>query len=193
MKKGFTIVETLVAIGLFSILIAIAAGGFTRALRTQREAAALISAQSNAGLAIEQIAREARTGYLFCDNPASPIPAPRPPCAPPHCSINGAVWMCDLLDFFNAQGENVQYSLGGGGVLDRSAGGAAQPITSDNVKIDYLKFTIFGNIEGDTWNPRITVNMGVSPNSNDPALVNNVLNLQTSVSARGIDCGPAGC
>src|ERR1700733_9454937 len=40
MKQGFTLVELLVAIAIFSILVAIGVGGFVHALHTQREVAA---------------------------------------------------------------------------------------------------------------------------------------------------------
>ena len=69
--KGFTLVELLVAMALFSILMAIAAGGFVRALRSEREVSAMMAAESNVKLALEQMAREMRTGYLFCHDPGS--------------------------------------------------------------------------------------------------------------------------
>ena len=56
--KGFTLVELLVAIGIFSILMAVGVGGFVHALHTQREVAALIATQSNASIALEQMARD---------------------------------------------------------------------------------------------------------------------------------------
>ena len=65
-QKGFTLIELLVAMGIFAIVIAIATGGFINSLRTQRQVASLISAQSNASLVLEQMAREIRTGFLFC-------------------------------------------------------------------------------------------------------------------------------
>jgi prepilin-type N-terminal cleavage/methylation domain-containing protein len=195
-KKGFTLVEVLVAIGLFSILVAIAAGGFVNALRTQRQVAALVTAQSNASLALEQMTREIRTGYLFCDStdPANPNtvnnnPVLSMPCAS-HCVVSGDgdIWTCDLLDFYNAQSEDVDYSLAGGQLMRSANGGTAQSITGGTVSVSYLKFIIFGNIEGDQWAPRITISMGVAPRSTDPAIANNILNLQTTASAREIDC-----
>lgn len=198
-KKGFTLVELLVTIGLFSIIVAIAAGSFTNALRTQRQVALLISAQSNAGLSLEQVAREIRTGYLFCDNPGNtpsnplislPCAAINPATGLPHCTTNAGIWTCDLLDFYNGAGSNVDYSLVNGAIARSENGGTAQPITSGNTRVQYLTFTIFGNGEGDHWNPRITISMGISPSTTDASVADNVLNLQTTISARAIDCTP---
>jgi hypothetical protein len=97
-----------------------------------------------------------------------------------------------LLDFSNGTGDNIDYK-NINGALTRSVNGAIPtPITSNNVQLKYVTFTIFGNIEGDTWNPRITISMAVSPSSTDPVLANDILNLQTTVSAREIDCTTSG-
>ncbi len=187
MKKGFTLVEVLVAMGLFSIVIVIAVGGFANALHAQREVAALVATQSNASLALEEIAREVRTGYFFCYAPNAPpstgytwtcSSSCGPPLSPP--------WTCLDLHFNAADGTNVDYILSNG-VLQKSENGVIQPVTSDNVAVKNLTFTLFGNLDGDSWDPRITISMGVAPSSTDPVLANNVLNLQTTVSAR--DCG----
>ncbi|HEX4104217.1 MAG TPA: prepilin-type N-terminal cleavage/methylation domain-containing protein [Candidatus Paceibacterota bacterium] len=213
--QGFTLLELLIAIGLFSILTAVAAGGYVNALRTDREVSALISAQSNAGLAMEQIAREARTGYLFCHGVTSTVPSancnsPVPPATPAVLCTESTgpnidpltpdvTWTCPSLDFYNAQLEEVNYSLAGGtGTLMRKAsaedGGVAEAITADDVDIKSLKFVLQGELEGDHWNPRITIIMQVVASSTDPTLANDVLNLQTTVSSREIDCSAAaGC
>jgi prepilin-type N-terminal cleavage/methylation domain-containing protein len=198
LQGAFTLVELLVAIGIFSILIAVAIGGFVHALRTQREVASIIGAQSNASIALESMARELRTGYLFCNDPAN-NGSVNDVCAPacsPSVTLSGTVWTCDgLIDFYNANGANVDYALDENGSLARSDSGSTGtfvPITGNNVKVTYLTFTIFGNKEGDNWPPRITVSMGVVPNSTDPALVADEVELQTTVSARTIDCTAGG-
>jgi type II secretory pathway pseudopilin PulG len=170
--------ELLVAIGLFSIIVAIAVGGFTNALRTQREVAALIAAQSNAGLALEQMAREIRTGYFFCHDSSGALTC--------SCSLTGFVLTCSDLNFENASGAAVGYSLVDNALARSENGSPAQPITSGNVTVPYLVFTLFGNAEGGQWSPRITISIGVAPNSTDPTLRSDVLNLQTTVSARGV-------
>lgn len=197
MEKGFTLVELLVAISIFSTVVAIGVGGFVHALRTQREVAGLVAAQSNASIALEQMVREIRTGYLFCTTPGSSAGTKNAVinnACTQGCVINGLVWTCNnILDFYNADSNNVDYTLTNG-AIERSQSGADgyAPITGDNVLVKYLTFTIFGNTEGDHWPPRITVSMGIAPSSTDPAIANDVLNLQTTISAREIDCTQSG-
>jgi len=194
MKKAFTLIELLVAIGVFSILVAIGVGGFVNALHTQRQIAGFIAAQSNASVALEQMAREMRTGFLFCHDPGDPNPNATcfPSCTVTNVSGLTSVWTCNgIMDFYNVSNENVDYALQNG-ELARSVTGASgyTPITGSNIKVTSLVFTLFGSIEGDNWNPRVTISLGVSPSSSDPALASDVLHLQTTVSARQIDCPP---
>jgi prepilin-type N-terminal cleavage/methylation domain-containing protein len=183
-KKGFTLVELLVAIGLFAIVVAIAAGGFVNALRTQREVAGLIAAQSNASLALEQMAREIRTGYLFCHAVGSQTASAACGCT---TAVVGAPWTCNAIAFINANEENVVYLLAGT-ELQKATNGSTASVTGANVKITRLSFILQGQEEGDQWPPRITISMGVTANSTDPAIASDVFNIETSVSARAIDC-----
>jgi prepilin-type N-terminal cleavage/methylation domain-containing protein len=157
-KKGFTLIELLVAVSLFSIAISIAAGGFVRALQTQRQLIALISANSSASLAIEQMAREIRTGRNF--------------------DCVGVAGICDELVFTNSSGADVAYLLEDG-ALRRESGGSSRPLTPSNTEIRHLSFLLLGDAN---FPPRITVTMGVTARS--PGVDQGVTNLQTSVSSR---------
>ena len=196
MCSGFS--YSIWTIAVFAILVSIGVGGFTNALHTQREVSALIAAQSNASVGIEEMTREIRTGYLFCDtagNDNQSEPQINPICVQNGdngCSVDEAddVWTChNILDFENADGQEVDYKLVNG-TLERSQSGpdGFAPLMTSNVETTYLTFTIFGNLEGDHWPPRITISIGVVPSSTDPATANDVLNLQTTVGARQIDC-----
>ena len=200
MKKGFTLVELLITVGLFTIIIAIAVGGFTNAIRTQQQVSSLISAQSNVSLALEQMTRAIRTGYLFCNTIGNtqPVAGNNPNGADADC---GCVlspspapvgsWTCKALDFRDAEGNHIVYSLpSGSGALTETINTKTQSITGGAVSVKYLHFQLYGQTEGDHWPPRVTVSMGITPSSTDSAIESDVFKLETTVSARTIDCVP---
>jgi prepilin-type N-terminal cleavage/methylation domain-containing protein len=157
-RGGFTLVELLVAITLFAIAISVAVGGFVRALRTQRQLISLIAANSNVSLAMEQMAREMRTGKNF------------------NCT-NGARY-CDELLFTDADGETVEYGLSDEGVLTRKVNdGVREHFTAEQVRVAYLHFFV-----PDTLPQRVTISLGVGVR--DQELEGNVTNLETTVSSR---------
>ncbi len=187
-QSGQSLIELLVAIGLFSILFAIAGGGFVNALHAQNQVSAEMAAESNVGIAIEEMAREMRTGYLFCHdlNGVSTCDT-SDPSYNRHCTFDAATQLltCSDLEYYDANGEKIDYVLKGG-VLERGDNDAYQPITGDNVTVRSLSFVLHGNTEGDHWNPRITVTIGIAPNNSGVSW--NTVDFQTTVSAREIDC-----
>lgn len=199
MKKGFTLIEMLVTVTLFAIIITIAVGSFTNAERTERQVSSLISAQSNVSLALEQMSREIRTGYLFCHDPGSATYSSRcddaanatlPTCVVENPASSTPVWECPSLDFYDAGGNEVNYSWDGSALTESINGGAPQAVTGNTVSVRSLQFILSGQTEGDHWPPRITVSLGIAASSTDPAVMNDVFNLETTVSARTIDCAP---
>ena len=197
-KKGFTIVELLITVGLFTIIIAIAVGGFTNALRTQRQVSSLISAQSNVSLVLEQIARQVRTGYLFCNtlNNTQAVAGGNPNGAAADCGCTLTVspdpngfWTCNALDFYDAESNHLVYFLQNGALMETN-NATTQSVTGDAVSVKYLQFHLYGQVENDQIPPRITISIGIAPSSTDPAVMNNVSSLETTVSARTIDCVP---
>lgn len=169
-RGGFTLVELLVALGLFSVVVLLTAGGFVRALRSERQVSAFVSVNSNMSLALEQMAREIRTGVNFC--------------------FNGTVCpSAGVLSFINSKGETVTYCLDGGGSLERFTGngscGSGNKITADNISVQYLNFIIFGNKNNDGYPPRITILVGASPRNASGASY--TVDLQTTVSSRILD------
>jgi len=170
-RDSFTIVELLVSIGLFGIIVSIAMGGFVRALRTQKQIVALITASSNASLVIEQISREIRTGFNFCEVSCTP----------------------QSLNFKNSRGETVVYSLdtafeGYGIITRRVNSGPQNQITADSVNIRYLNFIPLSDPPASLdplYPPRITILVGLSPRAGQAVGVSeNITNIQTTVSAR---------
>jgi four helix bundle protein len=163
-NAGFTLVELVVAIGVFSLLISIAIGGFIQALRSERQTVALLSANSNASLILEQMAREIRTARTFSTTPGE-------------------------LDFTNAKGEAVAYCLNSATAsIERVVSntcGSGQRLTSRTVAVRTLDFIASGIAPGDLYPPRITIRISLS-STGEAAVQNAVINLQTTVSARNL-------
>lgn len=192
-KKGFTMIELLVAMSVFAILTSIAAGGFINVLRNQRTVAALMAANDNMGIAMEQIAREMRTGYNFC-------------------KVAGS---SSKFQFINSKNEVVRYQFNNNGIersvsktfgdttptcndTDDSNWFSYNKITADNVKINKFNVGICGkNIINSTllddcgpggisYPPRITLGIGITSSEPDIEKLGISTNIQTTVTARTI-------
>ena len=117
-KGGYTLIELLVSIGIFSIIVTIAVGGFVRALNTQKQATSLMAVNTNVASTIELMEREIRTGTNFSS--LSP----------------------EILNFVNAKGESVSYALVGEAIEKDGS-----KITDDNVSVKYLNFQLFNIVD----------------------------------------------
>ncbi len=163
--RAFTVIELLVAMGLFIILMGIAAGSFIRAMRTQRAIVALMAANDNASLTLEQMAREIRTGSNFIKLSETE------------------------LRFDNAYTVPVVYRLEGGaverGTTDINFITTYKKITADNVKVNNFVIKLFGQNPGDGYPPRITIS--ISATGINSFLEGVSTNIQTTISARILD------
>lgn len=67
-EKGFTLIEMIVSLGVFSIVITIAVGALLVIISTNRQLQAEQSVMSNLAFAMDSMTREMRTGYnYYCD------------------------------------------------------------------------------------------------------------------------------
>ena len=157
--SGFTMVELLVATGLFVIVISVTSGIFVQSLRSQRSVVALMSANDNASLSIEQMSREIRIGSLFSTNAD-------------HSQLN----------FISQRAGEVTYKFN---KEDNSIERNGIAISSRNVKIVRLFFDLLGEELGDGQSTRVTIRLGVS--AIDSRVGDIITNLQTTVSSRQLD------
>lgn len=171
--SGFTLIEFMVAMGVFVIVLGIVVNIFIGALRSQRAAAALMAANDNASLALEQMMREIRVGSNFFipgDNPPLPCISTVVPAIP---SSGNELMFC------NVDGRNVTYRLSDE-TIEREVDGRKGSITSRNVRVSRLQFQLGPS----AWPPRITISLELG--SQNPDLREILNNLQTTVSARNI-------
>lgn len=165
--------ELLVGIAIFTVAASVMTGLFVGIVRSERLVQDVISVNNNAGLVLEQIAREARTGYDF--QVAQGYGA--------DCSSDGG----SQLQFINGQnGTQTAFELAGNGTVTRSENqGDAVEITASNVEVRQLCFRAVkyqGSPTPDCNPERLTIVMEVAPRNAVSSTV--PLHLETSVSSR---------
>lgn len=89
-NSGVTLMELMVAFGVFGVFISIALGGFVQSLRNQRAALVFMEANDAASIIFEDIARQLRTA-----------------------KINTISISTNALSFTNYQGSQVSYDFNG--------------------------------------------------------------------------------
>ncbi len=197
---GFTLIELIVAFGLFSIIMAVASGGFVQVIRSYRIATALTATNDSMALTMEQVAREMRTGYNFCEIADSAEPK---------------------IQFVNANNEVVRYRLNPAArAIERAVSNISVPsgigsrcsntddiwfnyqkITADNVAMEKMNIAVCGNnISSDvvlnscgslTTRPRITLAFSITSAEPEVEKLGIFIDVQTTVSARNIAELPA--
>ncbi|MCS6789052.1 MAG: prepilin-type N-terminal cleavage/methylation domain-containing protein [Patescibacteria group bacterium] len=166
-NNGFTLIELLVAISSFIVIISIAIGGFSSALKSQRQAIFLMNMNNNISLVLEQMSREIRTGFNFISQ-----------CQNYPCYSN-------QLSFTNAYGQNVVYKFSNNNIERQIGANQSKQIIANNISVQYLRFYIDGILQGDNKQPKITILIGISPK--DKTTSNIISNIQTTISSRVLD------
>lgn len=164
-QKGFTIVELLVSIAVFTLITSFGVTVFIRSLRAQRSVVSLMAASDNASLAIEAIAREVRRGRDFSAN----------------------AFGTDLR-FFNAEQKEVIYRFDGSlQAITRSENGTGFfPVTAKNVVVENARFAVKNtDASGHQILPRITLSVKLGAKDRD--ITDVVTEISTTVSSRGLN------
>lgn len=132
---AFTLVEVLVALTVFVVFIVAITNIFILAQSSQRFLSKYSLVVDNLSFALERMSREIRLGTDF--------------------SLVGGE-----IRFINAYGQSVVYRLRHYKIERSEDGGATfSPITSENIKVDDLKFILQGQGAGDGKQPRITISV----------------------------------
>lgn len=156
-EKGLTLIELIVAVGIFGLVVNIIFGVFSLAIVSQRRIIALKNVEDNIRFAVESMAREIRTGKNFTGS-------------------------ANLLSFTNANGEAIFYRLNGGVVEKSSDGGVNySAVTSSETTINYLNFYLAGQLADDDLQPRVTITIGATSQIGNQSAN---LKAQTTISGR---------
>lgn len=135
-QKGFTLIEIMVAVSIFSMVMVVAIGATLAIVSANKRAQALNSVIANLNFAIEGMVRDLRTGYDYDCDPVNP----GTDCLTGASSIkfHSAQYNGDVTYGFDANSD-----CGYG--LYKIEGGTNYCLTGDDVHINSVKFYVAGS------------------------------------------------
>ena len=175
-KKGFTLLEMIVSLGIFAIAALLATSSLLSLTDAQKKAYSLQSAYDNIRFALETIAKDIRTGDIFyCGASFDDLPAVP---APKDCALGGP-----SLTYKNVTGNNIAYRVLNSKIEKFVDGVPVGDMTSSDMTINTLTFYVLGSPPSDNLQPRLTIIIQGTAGSGRSA---SKLNLQTTISQRKI-------
>lgn len=172
MKKGFTLIELMVAISIFIIIMTISMGSIIGVFDANRKSRSLKTVLNNLNLAMESMSKEMRFGTNYhCG--AGTVTVPQ------NCATGDT-----LISFLSSDGVQITYRLNGETMEKRTGSGSYIAVTAPEIVIDDLIFYTLGAGTGNTLQPKVTVRIkshaGTDKSRSD-------FTLQTLVSQRTFD------
>ena len=140
-RAGFTLIELIVAIGLFSLVMLLSSGAYLMMLGVNRQAQGIATGIDSLSFALESMTRDIRTGSSYDCGGLGDCP-------------NGAT----TFSFKDKDGVSVSYSLSGSALM-RTIGGTQNTLTDPSVTISSLMFYAFGTprAPSDYQQARVTI------------------------------------
>lgn len=169
--RGFTLVESLVAVGLFTIVTTISSSAFLAMVNADRVSRSQRIATDNLSLALEDISRRIKTGAVYgCDpvNNGGAVNSTR------DCAAGAESFAFTEQDRVTrtiykrgiGQGDpnsipagcgSLSYSIPGQGCILRFSRGVWIPITSHEIDVKKLTFVVDGSNSTDLIQPHVTI------------------------------------
>ncbi|MEK7452623.1 MAG: prepilin-type N-terminal cleavage/methylation domain-containing protein [Patescibacteria group bacterium] len=166
-KNGYTLIELMLAISIFSIAVSICVNMFINAIKLQRSAIAVQNVSDNGRYIMEIIAREIRTGKVNS------------------FILNGTDDLSFQSNSPNRAGNTLKFYLSLSGdqlMFDDNTADALEALSvtaTNNVVVTFLRF----EIQNSTKQPRITIFLNVQ-SKNPPVDSQDEIYLQTTISPR---------
>lgn len=174
-NNGFTLVEMVVAVGLFIVILSILTSNFISMARTQAANLSLIESIDNLNAGLEQMAREMKMGYYGNNSFEPPNKITFTDEFGGSRFISYEYWDSD----FDSENDSIQRCE------INYTNTVCNNINSQNIKID--KFIIFLRMvdyDGNSIPPLITIGFRVAPKSE--RLKDVYFNIQTTISGRNL-------
>lgn len=177
MNKGFTLIELMVSVTVFTVIMLISTGSILSVFDANQKSQSLRTVMDNLSFTMDGMTRTIRFGTNYhCDITSGTVTSPLD-CA------NGQ----NSMQVLSADGKQVAYKLDTStNQIVRITNGTSYYITGTDVTITNLKFRVVGSPRfPDTYQPRVVIT--VSGYAGGKPTVQSAFNLQTIVSQRQFD------
>lgn len=183
-KRGFTLVEMLVAIFIFSLVISVTVSLFTSGLRAQRNALATQQLLDQTSFTLEYMSRALRMALK--EGQQDPILG--------RClsqdGLNYEIVNSRLKFINHLENDDCQEFFLENGQLQQNKNNLAEkvPLTSDKLKVNQLQFNLRGQLQppSDTDQPRVTLSLKIEGRGFSSGSTPK-LHIQTTISQRNLD------
>ncbi|MBI2673940.1 MAG: type II secretion system protein [Candidatus Zambryskibacteria bacterium] len=172
MKKGFTLIELMVAVSIFIIVMTISMGSIIGVFDANRKSKSLKTVLNNLNLTVESMAKEMRFGKNYhCGSGTITVPQ--------NCPGGD-----NLMGFLSSDNLQIIYRLTGTTIEKSVNGGTYVAVTAPEIVIDNLTFYTLGAGTSNTLQPKVIIKIqshaGAKTGRSD-------FTLQTLVSQRALD------
>lgn len=177
-KKGFTLVEILISVSLFTVIVTISMGALLSIFDANRKTQSLKTVMDNLNLALEDMSRTVRFAEHY------------------HCGNTGTLGNprdCENGDSFLAvtfEGRTVVYRQNGSAIQRSNDGGLTYAnVNSSDTVIENLKFYVFGTQPGpgDVDQPYVLAVIKGYAGSPGKPRTRSDFSIQTLMSQRALD------
>lgn len=162
-KAGFTLIEVMVSVTIFSIVMIVAVGSLYSVINANRKAKSLSLIVNNLNLAFESMIRDLRTGSEY--------------------DVVGSGEIGDRIDFKDKNGDDTTYYLSGNTIQKIEENGVTGAVTSDEVTVEDMEFRLIGGGSGD-GQPIVLLHIKGAAGDGKTS---SEFNIQTLITSRTLD------
>jgi len=183
-KQGYTLIEVLVSIGMFSIAVAISTSFFVSSLKNQSRALSIRETIDNASHVMEYVSRALRMAKKDLNG---------------SCITTGSNYenpvgddSVRFLSYDSSKDEDIcrEFYLSGGILNERKSDDETAffttdlPLTSEDLRVETIKFKLLGETQSFDQQPRVTVLLKIV--KDDVFNLSKII-IQTTISQRNLD------
>jgi len=191
LSRGFTLIEMMVALSMFTIVMTIALGSLLTLIDANRKSQAVQSLMTNINFVIDDISRNARVGTVYsCSNGRniSRFSQAR------NCANGGNTALAFESDKGSPLTATDQFvyryiapSGGDNGYIEKSTNGGSSfdRVTDEDISIEYMRFYVTGARNTDSVQPKIIIVMRGVAGALDK--IQTEFSIETAVAQRVFD------